>query len=148
MGGHRNEFYKSNCYLTADVDNESEYYTLNDEPTHYSEQQQYQFANTNRLARQLNYLSNEFNIITMNNQNNSSRQKNQMISNNMLSNHRPQVGVTPETRFRRAPTLDIIRSTKMPVQQTNEHTFNVKQQKFLFNNSTLKKQPKMPIAKF
>lgn len=28
---------------------------------------------------------------------------------------RPFVGVTPHTRFRRAPTLDMIRSTKMPL---------------------------------
>ena len=31
---------------------------------------------------------------------------------------KPSVGVTPHTRFRRAPTLDIIRSTNMPVNNT------------------------------
>jgi hypothetical protein len=130
------------------VDNESEYYTIN-EPN--NQQYEQQLANTNRLpAKHINYLSNEFNLIAFKSNNNNSNQKimNNNVNKNVLSSHRPQVGVTPETRFRRAPTLDIIRSTKMPVQKTNENIFSCNQQKFFFNNLQFKTKPKQAIAKF
>ena len=38
---------------------------------------------------------------------------------NKQQHSRPYVGITPYTRFRRAPTLDMIRSTKMPLKNNN-----------------------------
>jgi len=38
----------------------------------------------------------------------------------MLTLKKPNVGITPQTRFRRAHTLDLIRSTQMPL-ENNAH---------------------------
>jgi len=76
--------------------------------------------------------------------------------------NRPSVGVTPYTRFRRAPTLDIIRSTRMPVFSDRNSQFvpaiNITKPNGYFTNSTnlfLKRQyfsngelNKNPVAKF
>ena len=39
------------------------------------------------------------------------------------AHNRPSVGVTPYSRFRRAPTLDIIRSTQMPVFSDKDNSY-------------------------
>ncbi len=121
--------FSENYYLTADVDNEQEYYTLND----------------NDAFNKINYLSNEFHL-TLNEsakqnftkeQYQQQQQQQTKLQYDNISSKKPNIGITPETRFRRTPTLDIIRSTKMPnlVLPKNslmEHYFN----------------KKLPVAKF
>lgn len=122
-----------NYYLTADVDNENEYYTLN---------------NT-----KFNYLSNEFNLIDSSR---ASCMKRYSALQDELRN-KPKVGVTPETRFRKTPTLDIIRSTKMPLNAQNDrsHLFNTSRHYYSANNNYVNdsnfmnsNKPKFPMAKF
>lgn len=120
--------FSENYYLTADVDNEQEYYTLND----------------NDEFNRINYLSNEFHL-TLNEsakenfrkEQDQQQQQQTKLQYDNISSKKPNIGITPETRFRRTPTLDIIRSTKMPnlVLPKNslmEHYFN----------------KKLPVAKF
>ena len=60
---------------------------------------------------------------------------------------KPHVGVTPYTRFRRAPTLDIIRSTKMPLpERQNFHPQYSTNSSYLSNVNFPSEQ--IQVAKF
>jgi len=130
-------FVSDNCYLTADVDNEQEYYTINETNNNNN-----YYYDLNNNTNKFNYLSNEFHL-SLNNEPKRKEQQQQLQKQNniIICEKKPYVGITPETRFRRTPTLDIIRSTKM-----NSNTNNL----ILPKNSLMDHyfHNKLPVAKF
>lgn len=62
--------------------------------------------------------------------------------NQDFMDHKPYVGITPESRFRRSHTLDLIRNSKMPINEYQKMVDPMVRQNHYFNKYNV------PIAKF
>jgi hypothetical protein len=102
-------------------------------------------------------------LLTLLNANAAESKKQVTNCSNSMANKKLNVGVTPESRFRRSHTLDMLRSTRMPLESTVSTRTNVMNDKNEFNEINkmeMKNDPfylnckhliinnKVPIARF